>query len=385
MAISRRHLLRRIATAAAAATAVPSLADASFGAALGGESQSAAGGVAGGLIRLNRNENACGPSAKVIAAMLEAAHTVANRYPDVESEALRNRIARFHSVPPDRVVLGCGSAEILRMAADAFLGSRRSLIVAQPTFELMGICAQRAGADIVAVPLGKDYSHDLPAMLARSAASTGLVYICNPNNPTGSLTRRRDLEAFIRELPETTSVLIDEAYHHYVGESPDYASFIDRPVDDRRVIVARSFSKIYGLAGLRAGYAVAAPETARRLASCRPLDSMNSVAARAAVAALDDQEHVQMSVCRNVDDRQEFVNQAHARMLKPIDSQTNFVMVNIERPAIDIIERFRQYGILLPPPVLSFDNYIRVSLGSPAEMREFWGVWDLMHARHSSM
>src|SRR5207237_7465457 len=112
----------------------------------------------------------------------------------------------------------------------------------------------------VAVPLSKDYSHDLAGMLARSDAATGLVYVCNPNNPTGSLTRRRDLDVFIRQLPETTYVLIDEAYHHYVGESSDYASFLDRPLDDRRVIVARSFSKISGLAGLRIGYAVAAPE-----------------------------------------------------------------------------------------------------------------------------
>ncbi len=151
-------------------------------------------------------------------------------------------------------------------------------------------------------------------------------------------------------------MLIDEAYHHYVGESPDYASFIDRPVDDRRVIVARSFSTIYGLAGLRVGYAVAAPETARTLAAFQLLEGINIVAARAAVAALDDQEYVRTSVTRNVDDRQEFVNQAHARMLKPIDSHTNFVMMNIERPALEIVERFRQYGIVLPPPVPTFEN-----------------------------
>lgn len=385
MAISRRRLLRRIGAAAAAATAVPSLAEASLGAVLGGDTTSAAGGVAGGPIRLNRNENARGPSANVIATIRQAAQTAAHRYPEREVEALRNRIASFHGFPPDRVVLGCGSGEILRIAADTFVGPRHSLIVAQPTFELIGAYAKRAGADIVAVPLRKDFSHDLPAMLARSDAATGLVYICNPNNPTGSLTRRRELEVFIRELPETTYVLIDEAYHHYVGESPDYASFIDRPVDDSRVIIARSFSKIYGLAGLRVGYAVAAPETARKLASCRLLESINAVAASAAVAALDDQEYVRLSVTRNVDDRQEFVNQAHARMLKPIDSQANFIMMNVERPALEIIERFGQYGILLPPPVPSFEKYIRVSLGSPAEMREFWEVWDLMPVRHSSM
>jgi histidinol-phosphate aminotransferase len=205
--------------------------------------------------------------------------------------------------------------------------------VAEPTFESIRGYAQGAGAVVVAVPLGHDYAHDLPAMQARSDASTGLVYICNPNNPTGSLTRRRDLEAFIRELPETTHVLIDEAYHHYAGESADYASFIDRPVDDSRVIVARTFSKMYGLAGLRIGYAVASPAAARRLAVCRLVDGVNVVAARAAAAALDDQEYVARHASRNVDDRQEFVNQAHARMLKPIDSQTNFVLMNSERPA----------------------------------------------------
>src|SRR5439155_16126808 len=153
-----------------------------------------------------------------------------------------------------------------------FLGSRRGAIVAQPTFEQIRVSAERAGAGVVAVPLRLDYSHDLAAMLTRSDASTGLVYICNPNNPTGTLTPRCDLEAFIRELPETTHVLIDEAYHHYAGTSADYASFIDRPIDDGRVIVTRTFSKVYGLAGLRIGYAIASPETVRRLTGCRLAD-----------------------------------------------------------------------------------------------------------------
>jgi histidinol-phosphate aminotransferase len=378
MTISRRHLLRQLGAAAAAAASLPggpSLA----------ESAAAAAGPHDGLIRLDRNGNPYGPSPNAIAAMLDAALASDTRDPEMESAALRDRLARFHSVPQDRVVLGCGSGEILRMAADAFLGPRRSLIVAEPTFDSIRVYAQRAGADIVAMPLGHDYAHDLPAMLARSDTSTGLVYICNPNNPTGSLTRRRDLEAFIRELPETTHVLIDEAYHHYTGESGDYASFIDRPVDDDRVIVARTFSKMYGLAGLRVGYAVASPDAARRLAACWLVDGVNVVAARAAAAALDDQEYVAASASRNIDDRQEFVNQAHARMLKPIDSQTNFVLMNTERPAIDVIERFKRDGILLPPPVARFEKHIRVSLGRATEMQLFWDTWDLMNFRHSSM
>jgi len=134
---------------------------------------------------------------------------------------------------------------------------------------------------------------------------------------------REDIGAFVRSLPPTTSVLIDEAYHHYVSQSADYASFIDRPLDDNRVIVTRSFSKIYGLAGLRVGYAVASPQAARRLASYQLPDEVNVVATSAAVAALDDTEHVLASARRNADERQEFFNQANARMVRAIDSHTN--------------------------------------------------------------
>jgi len=257
--------------------------------------------------------------------------------------------------------------------------------VARPTFELMGDCARRAGAEVITIPLTHDYSHDLSAMLARSDSATGLVYICNPNNPTGTLTSRRDIEAFVGRLPETTFVLIDEAYHHYLDKSSDYASFVDRPIDDNRVIVTRSFSKIFGLAGMRVGYGVAAPQTARLLASCRLPEDVNVVAAQAAIAALGDPEHVRLSSVRNADDRQEFFNQSHARMLKPIDSQTNFVMMNTGRPAVEIIEHFKKNNVLVSPPIPAFDKHIRVSLGSQADMREFWRVWDLMPASQMSM
>jgi len=385
MDISRRNLLRRIGAAAAGTAAIPSLAEASLSAGFGEPWPISGTSPSGGPIRLDRNENAYGPSSNAIAAMQEAARTVACRYPEVESEALRNTIARFHGVPSEQVVLGCGSGEILRMAADAFLGFRKKLIVAQPTFELMADCGQRAGAEVVTIPLTHDYSHDLSAMLARSDPATGLVYICNPNNPTGTLTPRRDLEAFIRQLPKTTFVLIDEAYHHYVGESSDYASFVDRPIDDNRVIVTRSFSQIYGLAGMRVGYGVAAPQTALLLAACRLPDGVNVVAARAAAAALDDPEHMRLCLARNADDRQEFFNQSHARMLKPIDSQTNFVMMNTGRPAVEILEHFKKNNVLVSGPIPAFRSHIRVSLGSQADMRQFWRVWDLMPAHRMSM
>lgn len=372
MAISRRLLLRCIGAAAAGAAAVPAFAE----------------GVtrpSGGPLRLDRNENAYGPSSKAVAAMQEAARN-AFRYPELETEALRDAIARRHRVGSERILLGCGSTEIFRMAADTFLGPGKTLIAAQPAFDVIGDCARLTGAAVVTIPLTHEYAHDLAAMLARISSSTGVVYICNPNNPTGTLTGRRDLEDFIKRLPETTVVIIDEAYHHYADDdSSEYVSFIDRPIGDDRVIVTRTFSTIFGLAGLRAGYGVAAPGVAQRLAARRIPHSVNIVAARAAVAALDDREHVRQSIVRNIDDRQEFYNQCHARSLRPIDSCANFVMANTGGPGIEIIEHFRKHNVAIAPSIAGFDKFVRVSLGTHEEMREFWRVWDLMPPRKMVM
>ena len=215
-------------------------------------------------------------------------------------------------------------------------------------------------------------------MLGRVDASTGLIYICNPNNPTAILNSRSELEAFIGKLPANVRVIIDEAYHHFAGNSSSYASFIDRPMDDERVIVTRTFSKIYGLAGLRVGYAYAGAQTARALQAHSFQENVSVVAADAAMAALADTQSVQANIQRNADNRQEFLNQAYARMMRPIDSHTNFVMFKTVRTTDELIDHFKQNNILIGPRYPSMENYIRVSVGLPEEMKEFWRVWDLM-------
>jgi histidinol-phosphate aminotransferase len=366
MNISRRNLIRNLVTGAAAAALPGRLA--------------AAEGPAGhvGPIRLNRNESIYGPSPKAIAAIQEAAASAANRYPDVEAKALQQKISSVHGVSSQQVVLGNGSTEVMRMAVDAFAGNGNKIVMAQPTFEPIAAFAQRSGAAVVSVPLSPEYSHDLSAMRSRVDATTRLVYICNPNNPTGTLTPRRDIEAFIRSMPAATYVLIDEAYHHYVSESDDYVSFIDRPLDDDRVIVTRTFSKIYGLAGLRVGYAIASPATASLLAAQRSPDAVNILAARAALASLEDAPYAVEAARRNTDDRQEFFNEGYARMARTIDSHTNFVMVHTGGPAAPVFDHFRKHNIALPPVFPLFDEFLRVSVGTRADMREFWRVWDLM-------
>jgi histidinol-phosphate aminotransferase len=372
MPVSRRDLLHQLGVGVAATTALPSLAEIGFGAArpLPASSHSA------GPVILSRNENAYGPSEKVIAAMRGTVHT-ANRYPLEQDEELRDRVAALHGIKAERIVFGCGSSEILTTAVASFAGPGKKIITASPTFELPAHSAQIEGSEVITVPLDKSFAHDLNAMLAKADASTGLVYICNPNNPTASITPRAEIEDFLQKLPRTAMVIIDEAYHHYVAPTASYASFIDKPVDDDRVIVTRTFSKVYGLAGIRVGYAVASAEVAQKLsARCIPAD-VNLAAAVAAVGALEDQAFVRACVKHNADNRQEFFNQANGRMVRAIDSHANFVMMNAQRPAPQVIEHFKKNGVLIGRPFPPLDEYIRVTLGKPSEMTEFWRVWDL--------
>ena len=347
--------------------------------------ESSGAGPPKGPIRLDKNENPHGPSPKAREAM-QASLSLANRYPSGEYEPLAEQIASLHKIKPDQVTLAAGSREILRMAMAAHLAGGKKLVLASPTFDAIAHFTQLAGVvDVVAVPLNKRYGHDLDAMLARTDASTGLVYICNPNNPTGTLTPRKDLEDFLGKLPSKTAVVIDEAYHEYVGGTSEYASFIDHPIDDDRTIVVRTFSKIYGLAGLRLGYSASSSRRSRILSSSGLEWGINVIGTQAVAAALDDPDYVRLSAKRNTDDRQEFYNQANARMLGSVGSLTNFVLLKTGRPAQQVLEHFRKNNVFLGPLVPQMGKYVRVSIGTPEDMQEFWRVWDLLPAHRMSM
>lgn len=371
MAISRRTLLSAFGTTAVAA-AMPQTLRAFSRITNAGDSPETGSRV----IRLDKNENPYGPADNVAAA-LRSGLQIANRFPEIELEALTKRIADVHGVQPEQVIIGCGSTEILSMCSRAFLTPQSKLLMSTPGFEPIADYARAAGAYVQMVPLAKNYSNDL-ASIAQQSSAAGLVYISNPHNPTGTINPRQNIEAFIRALPAHTYILIDEAYHHYVTPSSSYASFIDHPMNDPRVIVTRTFSKIYGLAGMRIGYGIAAAQTVKRIVVYRLHEEVNVSAARAARIAFEANDHVQTCAQRNTDNRQEFCNQANARMLRWIDSQTNFVLLNAGRNGLEVSEHFRRNNILLASGFPSMENYVRVTVGSPEEMKEFWRVWDLM-------
>jgi histidinol-phosphate aminotransferase len=371
MHIDRRELLRRLSTTAAASIILPDAA----------KSVSAPVDVPRAVARLDRNENAYGMSENARTAFQEAL-AVANRYPDEAIERLRDAIAAGHGIEPKNITLGCGSTELLQMAAEAFLGPNQNLVMASPTCESIAHAAQLVGAEVRRVPLTHNYAHDLPAILAHSDGKTGVVYVCNPNNPTGTLTLKSDLEAFLPKVPAAAYLLIDEAYHDYVAPTGAYASWVPRAAVDPRLIVTRTFSKAYGLAGLRVGYAVSSTETARRLASRRLPDSINAVAARVALAALEDSAYVKRVASINANDRQEFFNQANARMLRCIDSQTNFVLLRTFLSGQETLQMLSERGVLVKANYPGFEKNIRVSLGVPNEMLSFWSAWDALMPHH---
>jgi histidinol-phosphate aminotransferase len=363
MSSSRRDFLKILGMGAAAGMSAESM-----------RASSAETGA--GPIRLDSNEGAYGPSEKVLEAIRLAA-AESNRYP-VRAYYLAEHIAAFHKVRAEQVVLGAGSTEILRMASCAFLGTGKRLVQASPTFPALEFYARSLGAEVISDPLDHWLHHDLDAMLTHAASGAGLVYICNPNNPTGTITPQIDVERFISRLPSSCYVLIDEAYYHYAGLSSINASFLDRPLHDSRIIVSRTFSHVYGLAGLRVGYCIASPEVAGRMRAFATADGVSTLAARAAIAALDDTASVVEFVKRNTNDRQEFRNKCTSRSLKPPDSSANFVALDTFNPATMIIQHFRANNILIAPVSLLWDTWIRVSLGKPEEMNAFWRTWDTL-------
>ncbi len=332
--------------------------------------------VPGGPVLLNSNENPYGPLPGVMA--MGNPFLDVNRYPGRHVRELEERLSALCKVGPDNLVIGCGSGEILRVAANAFTGPGKRVITASPTFEAIGSFARVVHGEPVTVPLAANYEHDLGAMLQAAGPDAGLIYICNPNNPTGNVTPRADIEDFIRKAPKNARVLVDEAYHDFATTTPSYVSFLERPLDDDRLIVARTFSKIYGLAGMRLGYAVTSKQTARQMREHSLSFSANAFVIRCALVSLDDSAGHQMAQQRNATDREEFMRQVSTRKLKAIPSAANFVMVDTGRPIRGVIDYFKKNNVEIGRPFPPLDTHARISLGKPEEMKEFWRVWDSM-------
>ena len=367
MSFSRRSFLHRVAAGAGAAA----LVQLPFAEKLLASPRRAP--IIPGSIRLNSNENAYGPLPSAMKAMQEALNS-GNRYPFGQYDPLAESVANHHRVSTSQIVMGAGSTEHLLMAARAFCGQGKNLVVADPTFESLIEFVSERGGEVRKVPLTSTFAHDLDGMLQRVDKNTGLVYICNPNNPTASVTAAKDIDTFLNKVPASTAVIIDEAYFHFADGLPDYRTFIDRAGD--RVIVMRTFSKIYGMAGIRLGYTVSSEATAKKLAAFRTPIAVSMIAAEGGIASIAADAEMRVAAQRNAADREEFAKQAKARNISYIPSYANFFMLKTGRSAEDLMEKFRQQKVMIGRPFSPMTDYIRVSLGLPDENKAFWQAWD---------
>jgi histidinol-phosphate aminotransferase len=355
--MTRRRFTGALGAALGAAAARPSAALAAPEAA------------ASGVVDLSSNENPYGPSPAALEAMTRS-QAVAGRYPDAAEEATVEEIARHHGVAPDRVVLGCGSSEVLRLCDAAFLGPGRTVVAAEPTFEAVLHYAKVTKAAPVTVPLTADFRHDLPAMARACDARTGLVYVCNPNNPTGTIVTDDELVAFLGKAPATATVVVDEAYHHFV-EAPAYRSAVDHLDRFPNLVVARTFSKIYGMAGMRLGYAVTSAANAETLRAHASWSNVNAAVLAAAQASLADAGLVARQRERLNGTRRWLLAELARDGRRTIPSEANFVMVDAGDDVKPLIEALAARGIRVGRRFAALSTWLRVTIGTPEETRAF--------------
>ena len=326
------------------------------------------------VVKLASNENPLGPSPLAVAAA-RAAMADVNRYPDPQATELRAALARHLDVPFSHVLAGNGSVEIIDLVARAFLGPGDNAVISEHAFVRFRqiVSAHNRGARLVPM---RHFTHDLAAMARAVDGRTRLVFVANPNNPTGTWNRRGEVEALADALPGGCLLVLDEAYFEY-ADDPDYPNGIDLVRRGAPVLVTRTFSKAYGLGGLRAGYAVAAPEVLDALLVLREAFGTSAVAQAGARAALADVEHVRRTVATNREEKARLAAALSARGFAVLPSLANFITFDTRARGREVFQKLLARGVIVRPlDPYAMPSFLRVSVGTPAENRAFLAALD---------
>jgi histidinol-phosphate aminotransferase len=322
------------------------------------------------IAHLSSNENCWGPPESVMKAMTNA-WKYSNRYGYPDGN-LVGEIAKHHGVKPENILLGAGSGEILDVVGTTYLLGGKKVLGVEPTYSTVYQHATSIKTSAIKLPLNKDYSQNIPAMIKAAndhASEIGLVYLCNPNNPTGMIVPKDEVKALLDGIPKTMPVLIDEAYHHFVDD-PRYAPSVPYVIEGRQVIIARTFSKIAALAGMRLGYAIASAENVQKM---RPysMGSINALVKWGGVASLKDTAS-QADVKKKVMDlRKKTTGELEAYGYECLPSETNFFMVAIGREVQPVIQEFVTKKVAVGRPFPPMTKHMRVSIGTADEMARF--------------
>ena len=320
------------------------------------------------VIKLASNENALGPSPKAVAALRKVTGSL-HRYPDATCNELRTQLAKRWRINPASLIIGNGSDELIVMALRAFVDPGDEIVVAQPTFLIYELQGKACGATVRTVPL-RGYRYDLSAMRSAVTSHTKLVFIANPDNPTGTYVTARELKAFLQDLPSQTLVFMDEAYYEFV-EARDYPQTLSW-VNDHSLIVTRSFSKAYGLAGLRVGYGIAQPPVIAALNAVREPFNVNTLAQVAATAALGDTAFLAKTRRMIREGRQYLTKTLEALHIRYVPSATNFLLLELGPRAEEIAQALLRQGVIVREmSAWKLSGCLRVTIGTMPENRRF--------------
>lgn len=320
-----------------------------------------------GVIKLASNESCLGPSPRAVEAIRKNLKNI-NRYPDASSFYLKKKLAKFLGVKEENIMIGNGSDEVICLAIRAFVNPSEEVMIAKPTFLIYEIASQVQDARIREIPLRRDFKYDIEGMREAITENTKMVFIANPDNPNGTYVAKKELERFLSSVPRDVIVFLDEAYFEFAKSSsrdyPDGTDYLDRP----NIIVARSFSKAYGLAGIRIGYGISNPEAISYMERVREPFNVNILAQAAALAALDDKIFLKRQLA-HVEKEKRFLYKAFDGMgLEYVPSATNFILINVNRDCKAVFKELLKKGIIIRDmKAWGLDTYIRVTIGTRRE------------------
>eukprot|EP00999_Lentomonas_sp_LEN2_P002808 NODE_676_length_1275_cov_87.836237_g637_i0.p1 GENE.NODE_676_length_1275_cov_87.836237_g637_i0~~NODE_676_length_1275_cov_87.836237_g637_i0.p1 ORF type:complete len:370 (+),score=68.00 NODE_676_length_1275_cov_87.836237_g637_i0:72-1181(+) len=327
-------------------------------------------------VKLASNENPIGPSPKAVAAITAALPSL-NYYPDGGSFYLKQGLSRFYGLPEDHFFVGLGSNEIIELLIRTFVLDGENLVYCQKSFIIYKLCAISSEIQVIDTPMKND-KYDLEAMAAGINADTKMLFIANPNNPTGTYVTKEAFETFISKVPKKVIVVLDEAYFEYVT-ADDYPNGVDylKKKTHAHLVVLRTFSKAYGLAGLRIGIGMASPEIIEMLNRARQPFNVTHLSQVGALAALDDKEHLERVVTLNSQERTRMTEELSRRGVTVVPSQGNFVLADFHRDGNDLFNQFLQKGVITRPMGgYGYPTSLRVSIGTPEDNDLLLKVWD---------
>lgn len=326
-------------------------------------------GLKGEIIKLASNENPLGPSPLALEAIERELRNL-HYYPEGTGFSLREKLAERLQVNREEIILGAGSCEVIELIVKAFVSEGEEVISSQYAFTIFQLATRIVGGKNVVVP-AKGYGHDLQAMRSAITPKTKVIFIANPNNPTGTMNKKDEIAQFLNEVPENIATVMDEAYYEYL-EREDYPNTLPYIKEGRNVIILRTFSKVHGLAGLRIGFGIAKKELIQLLHQIREPFNTSRIAQDAAQAAVDDQEHIQRSVRTNREGKLFLYKALQKEGFNYLPSEGNFITIDLKTNAQEVFQKLLREGIVVRPlEMYGLSNAIRVTVGTQAQIRKF--------------